>query len=250
MSSFDDIAVRMPDPFRLLWREKVSSTNDDLRALAEKGLAEGLVLVAEEQTAGRGRRGAEWFSAKGESLAFSILLRPKKPKAFWHRLSLVTGLSVAEALERFVPLAEIKWPNDVLIGGKKIAGILVEAGSDFVIVGIGINVNTETFPAGLAATSLAIERGEAVHRSEVLLAVVERFAHHSMRLGTGFEGLLAGIRERCHLTGHRVTLICADHRREGVVMGIGSGGELLLESEGKTESIVQADEVRLVTTTE
>jgi BirA family biotin operon repressor/biotin-[acetyl-CoA-carboxylase] ligase len=249
MSGFGHIAAQMPDPFRLLCREKVSSTNDELRELAEKGMAEGLVLVAEEQTAGRGRRGAEWFSPKAESLAFSILLRPTEPKVFWHRLSLVAGLAVAEALERFVPLAEIKWPNDVLIGGKKIAGILVEAGSDFVIVGIGINVNTDTFPAGLAATSLAIERGEKVQRGEVLLAVVERLAHRSTRLGTGFEELLAGIRERCHLTGHRVTLTCADRRREGVVKGIGSGGELLLESEGKTEAIVQADEVRLVATT-
>lgn len=246
MSDFDHIASQMPDPFRLLWRERVSSTNDELRALAEKGMAEGLVLVAEEQTAGRGRRGAEWFSPKGESLAFSVLLRPLDPKAFWHRLSLVAGLAVAEAVERFVPLAEIKWPNDVLIGGKKIAGILVEAGSDFVIVGIGINVNTDTFPEGLAATSLAIERGEDVPRGEVLLAVVERLAHHSNRLGGGFEGLLAGIRERCHLTGRRVTLTCAEKRREGVVRGIGMGGELLLECDGNIEQIVQADEVRLV----
>ena len=136
MSDFDHIAARMPDPFRLLWRETVSSTNDELRALAEKGMAEGLVLVAEEQTAGRGRRGAEWFSPTGESLAFSVLLRPSEPMAFWPRLSLAAGLAVAESLEKFVPLAEIKWPNDVLICGKKIAGILVEAGRDFVIVGI------------------------------------------------------------------------------------------------------------------
>jgi len=246
MSDFDHIAPQMPDPFRLLWREKVSSTNDELRALAEKGMAEGLVLVAEEQVAGRGRRGAEWFSPKGESLAFSVLLRPLEPKAFWSRLSLVAGLAVAEALEGYVPLAEIKWPNDVLIGGKKIAGILVEAGQDFVIVGIGINVNTEAFPEGLAATSLRIERGGEVAREEVLLAVVKRLAAHAGEIGSGFGDLLDGVRERCFLTGHRVTLSCADRRREGLVKGISPAGELLLEVDGKTEAIFQADEVRLV----
>ncbi|QTN31833.1 biotin--[acetyl-CoA-carboxylase] ligase [Akkermansiaceae bacterium] len=235
----------MPDPFRVLWRETVSSTNDELRALAEKGMAEGLVLVAEEQLAGRGRRGAEWFSPKGESLAFSVLLKPCQPKAFWPRLALVAGLAVAEALDRWVPLAEIKWPNDVMVGRKKIAGILVEAGADFVIVGIGINVNSTGFPPGLAATSMVMERGGELEREEVLLEVVTRLAHHVGNIGAGFDRLLGGVRERCFLTGHRVTLKCADKVREGCVRGIGAGGELLLEADGKTEAIFQADEVRL-----
>jgi BirA family biotin operon repressor/biotin-[acetyl-CoA-carboxylase] ligase len=244
MSDFAHIAAQMPDPFRLLWREKVSSTNDELRLLAEKGMAEGLVLVAEEQVAGRGRRGADWFSPKGESLAFSVLLRPTEPKAFWSRLSLVAGLAVAEALECYLPLAEIKWPNDVLIAGKKIAGILLEAGADFVVVGIGINVNSTDFPPGLGATSLAIERGGAVAREEVMLEVVTRLAGYSGEIGAGFDGLLGGVRERCFLTGNRVTLKCADRGREGLVKGIGPGGELLLEEDGKTEAIFQADDVR------
>jgi BirA family transcriptional regulator, biotin operon repressor / biotin---[acetyl-CoA-carboxylase] ligase len=246
MSEFDHIAAQMPDPFRLLWREKVSSANDELRELAEKGMAAGLVLVAEEQTAGRGRRGAEWFSPKGESLAFSVLLRPTEPKAFWSRLSLVAGLAVAEALEGYVPLAEIKWPNDVLIGGKKIAGILVEAGADFVIAGIGINVNTEEFPDGLAATSLKVECGREVPRAEVLLEVIARFARHAGRIENDFGSVLRGIRERCALTGRRVAYTSLGERREGLVKGIGGGGELLVEILGKTESLVQADEVRVI----
>ena len=87
MSAFDHVAASLPDPFRLLWREKVCSTNDELRALAEKGTTEGLILIADEQTAGRGRRGAAWLSPKGENLAFSVLLRPSESKALWHRLS-------------------------------------------------------------------------------------------------------------------------------------------------------------------
>jgi BirA family transcriptional regulator, biotin operon repressor / biotin---[acetyl-CoA-carboxylase] ligase len=246
MSRFGHIAARMPDPFRLLWRETVSSTNDELRTLAEQGMPEGLVLVAEEQTAGRGRRGAEWFSPKGESLAFSVLLRPCEPMAFWPRLSLAAGLAVAEALEKSVPLAEIKWPNDVMVGGKKIAGILAEAGGDFVIVGIGINVNTEKFPECLAATSLRVERAAEVAREEVLLEVVNRLARHTKKIGSGFGEVIAGVRERCFLTGQRVSFLAADKRREGVVKGIGPAGELLVEIDGVTESLVQADEVRIV----
>lgn len=244
MSNFQHIAARMPDPFRLLWRERVSSTNDELRTLAEQGMPEGLVLVAEEQTAGRGRRGADWFSPKGKSLAFSVLLRPTEPMATWPRLSLATGLAVTEALEKSVPLAEIKWPNDVLISGKKVAGILVEAGRDFVIVGIGINVNTEAFPPGLAATSIRIAHGAEVAREEVLLEVVQRLASHAPKIGSAFGEVIAAVRQRCFLTGRRVTLISADRRREGLVRGIGDGGEILLDGHDGLEALFQADEIR------
>jgi BirA family transcriptional regulator, biotin operon repressor / biotin---[acetyl-CoA-carboxylase] ligase len=246
MSPFDNIAALLPDPFRILWRETVSSTNDELRALAEKGSAEGLILIADEQTAGRGRRGAEWLSPKGENLAFSVLLRPTESKALWHRLSLAVGLAVAEALEVFLPAAEIKWPNDVRVSGKKISGILVEAGQDFVIIGIGINVNSTGFPEGLGATSLREELGDEVDRGEVLYQVMTRLAHRSGEIGVGFEGILKSIRERCALTGHRVSFLSADKRREGVVKGIGRAGELMVEIDGVTESLVQADEVRVM----
>ncbi|MFK7851545.1 MAG: biotin--[acetyl-CoA-carboxylase] ligase [Akkermansiaceae bacterium] len=247
MSAFDDVAAQMPDPFRLLWKESVSSTNDALRVLAEQGMGEGLVLVAEEQTKGRGRRGADWFSPMGESLAVSVLLRPVDPKEFWCRLSLAAGLAVAETLERFVPMAEIKWPNDVLIDGKKIAGILVEAGKDFVIVGIGINVNTEEFPEGLLATSLKIERGgEEIAREEVLSSLVEHLARHSTKIGSDFADLLESVREHCFLRDKRVTLNCADKVCEGVVRGIGPAGELLLDRGGIVERVFQANEVRVV----
>ncbi len=246
MSRFGDVAARMPDPFRILWRDSVSSTNDVLRELAMQGMGEGLVLVADHQTAGRGRRGAEWFSPKGEGLAFSILLRPEVAKAFWSRLALTAGLAVAEAVEELVPLAEIKWPNDVLVGGKKLAGILVEAGADFVIIGIGINVNTEEFPEELNATSLRIESGREVALEEILLAVVKRIATMAPRIVNDFEEILAGVRERCALTGKQVTYLSGGIQQAGLVKGIGPGGGLLIDWEGKTVSVLQADEVRVV----
>lgn len=246
MSVFDPVAPLLPDPFRVLWREKVTSTNDELRALAEKGMAEGLVLIADEQTAGRGRRGAAWLSPKGENLAFSVLLRPAASKALWYRLSLATGLAVAEALEKFVPAAEIKWPNDVRVSGKKIAGILVEAGADFVIVGIGINVNSTAFPEELAATSLREQSDRETARPQVLLEVMKRLARYSESIGADFGNLLSSIRERCALTGHPVSFLSADKRRQGIVRGIGPAGELLVETDGKTKPVFQADEVRLL----
>ena len=246
MNDFQHIASQLPDPFRLLWREQVGSTNDELRKLAEQGMGEGLVLVAEEQTAGRGRRGAVWVSPKGENLAFSILLRPIAPKALWHRLSLVAGLAVAEALENYVSLAEIKWPNDVRVGEKKIAGILVEAGKDFVIIGIGININSRKFPDELAATSLGEQTGRVYSRAEVLHEVVVRLSCYADRINQGYADSLKSIRERCALTGHRVSYLIADQRCEGIVRGIGTAGELMVETDEKLEGLVQADEVRIL----
>lgn len=236
----------MPGDFRVLWRAEVSSTNDELRALAEQGTGEGLVLIGEEQKAGRGRRGAAWFSPKGDGLAFSVLLKPGGNKGLWHRLSLVAGLAVAEAVEKFGMVAEVKWPNDVLVGGRKLAGILVEAGADFVIVGIGINVNAGEFPDGLNATSLKMECGEQVSRAEVLGEVVKRLAAYAPRIDADFNDLLDGVRERCALTGKTVALTIAGTRREGMVKGVAEGGELLVVLDGVLERVFQADEVRVV----
>lgn len=246
MNEYDQVAANMPGEFRVLWRSQVSSTNDELRILAEQGVGEGLVLIGEEQTAGRGRRGAAWFSPKGDGLAFSVLLRPGGNKSLWHRLSLVTGLAVAEAVEKFGVVAEVKWPNDILVSGRKIAGILVEAGADFVIVGIGINVNAEEFPKGLNATSLKLECGEGVPRSEVLAEVVKRMTRHATRIETDFDNLLNGVRERCALTGKAVSLTIAGKRCEGLVKGIAEGGELLILLDGAVERVLQADEIRVI----
>ena len=156
----------------------------------------------------------------------------------------MAGLAVAEAVEKFGVVAEVKWPNDVLVGGRKLAGILVEAGKDFVIVGIGINVNAGDFPEGLNATSLKMECGEEVSRAEVLAEVVKRLAVYAPRIDMDFDGLLDGVRERCALTGKSVALTIAGIRREGGVKGISEGGELLVEMGGVVERVMQADEVR------
>lgn len=245
---FTAAAADFPEPFRLMVRESVESTNDEVRDLARAGAADGLIVLAERQTAGRGRRGAAWFSPAGESLAFSILVRPEEPKALWPRLALAAGLAVAEAVETFGPQAGIKWPNDVWIGQRKAAGILVEAGADFAVVGIGLNVNTTGFPPEVAeiATSLRIETARVFSRAEVLGEIIRRFAGRRRQIGNDFDGLLSAVRLRCVLTGKRVTLTTASGPRAGTVEGIAAGGELLLRTETGLERLIQADEVRLL----
>jgi len=247
-AEFQDAASMFPDPFRLLVRETSTSTNDDLRKLATDGAPEGLVLLALDQTQGRGRRGAAWFSKPGESLAFSILVRPEEPKSLWPRLALAAGAAVAEAVESFGVEAGIKWPNDVWVRGLKIAGILVEAGKDFAIVGIGLNVGCREFPGEVAeiATSLAIETAADIPRAEVLGAVIRRFAAMQRQIGAEFDLLLSSVREHCVLTGKRVSLLTPGGVREGMVEGIAAGGELMFRTESGLEHLIQADEVRIL----
>ena len=226
--------AELPEGFHLDFRETTGSTNDDVREAARAGAPAGLVVVAERQQSGRGRRGAAWVCPPGEGLAFSVLLRPLEPKALWPRLSLAAGLAVAEGLDRHGVAAEVKWPNDIWIGGKKISGILVEAGEDFVVVGIGINVGVTEFPEALedSATSLALECGEA--------------PVWQAKIGTDFDELLRRFRERCALTGKQVRLTCADGVLAGEAAGIGDGGELLVRTPDGLRRIVQAEEVRVM----
>jgi len=243
---FPELASYLPAPFRLVVHEQAVSTNDEVRALAVSGEAGGLVLLALTQTGGRGRRGSTWVSTAGDSLAFSILIRPQEQKALWPRLALATGLAVAEALESFGPATGIKWPNDVWIKGRKVAGILVEAGADFVIVGIGLNVNTRCFPLEIAdiATSLGLETGSSHSLSEVLGEVIRRFALRHLQIGTEFNEMLDSVRQRCVLTGHHVSLTVSGSTRTGRVEGIAPGGELMLRTATGLENLIQADEVR------
>ncbi len=246
--NFSAVAANFPEPFRLLVRDQVQSTNDEVRALAEMGAADGLVLLTKNQTAGRGRRGAAWFSPPGESLAFSILVRPEQPKAWWPRLALATGLAVAEAIEAMGIPADIKWPNDVWIRGKKTAGILVETGVDFAVVGIGINVNATQFPPEVSeiATSLRLQSSQPFSDAEVMGEVIRKFAERRLQIGDDFGELISALRRHCILTGKRVALNTSNGRKIGTVEGISASGELILRTEAGLEHLIQADDVRLL----
>ncbi|BCX46234.1 biotin--[acetyl-CoA-carboxylase] ligase [Haloferula helveola] len=236
--------IALPDGWSIEWLEEVDSTNEHLK---RGSYQHGHVVVADRQTHGRGRRGAVWHSEPGGGLAFSVMLRPSEPRGLWPRLALAAGLAVAEGLGRLGIEAGVKWPNDVWIGDKKVAGILVEAVPEGAIVGIGLNVGTREFPEDISNTATSLWLADRVDRTreEVLEILLPPLAAWSARIGRDFGELLGSLRERCVLTGRAVTLDTAAGSESGVVRGIGDHGELLLESSDGIRPILQADQVRI-----
>ena len=215
--------------------DEVASTQSALAALASGGAPEGTVVTARHQTGGRGRQGRRWWDAPGESLLLSALLRPSIPPARIPELSLVAGLAITDALDAGAGLRGcIRWPNDVLIGGRKVCGILAEAmsvGTEHVgqiILGIGLNVNQTAFPVELAdgATSVRMATGRA-HEPERLLAAVLDALDRRYRewLAGGFAGLRAEWRGRATTIGARVLM---PDGRPGVAVDVAEDGALLV----------------------
>ena len=167
----------------LVYHKETGSTNLDVKALAEEGKPEGTLVVADMQTTGRGRRGRAWVSPSGEAIYMSLLLRPDCNPDKASALTLVMALAVVEALEEIDPDGcGIKWPNDVVMNGKKVCGILTEMSAEldaihYVVVGVGINVNQPSFEGELAdrATSLYMELGHKVNRSRFIARVMHYF---------------------------------------------------------------------------
>jgi BirA family biotin operon repressor/biotin-[acetyl-CoA-carboxylase] ligase len=197
-----------------VWRDvrvvdSTASTNADVAAAARAGEPEGLVLLAEKQTGGRGRLARSWVSPPRAGVYVSVLLRPAAPAATWPLLTLLAGLAVVEAVIAVGHVdARLKWSNDVLVDGRKLAGILAERVDDAVVVGIGINVSTT--PAELPAngTSLAIAGGSTdreVIAAEVLRALHRRYTGWRDTAGAG-TSVLASYREMCETIGSDVTV--------------------------------------------
>ena len=225
-------------------REETGSTNDDARAAAAAGAADGHVVVADRQHAGRGAHGRRWDSPGGTDLYLSIVARVPVAPAALPPLTLAVGLGAARALERLVPdeRATLKWPNDVMLAGKKCCGILVESTSlgakvESAVIGIGLDVNRERFGPELedVATSLRAVRGEPFDREEVLAllllcveAEVDRFVTYGSR------AIVGAVTERLAWRGRRVSL---DDVR-GELLGLRDDGALELRVEGVTRALL------------
>ena len=229
--------------------EELASTNDEAKRLAQGGAAEGTVVVAERQTAGRGRRGRVWQSVPG-NLFVSVVLRPAIAPIAAPPLAPAIGLAVALAVEDVAPLAaELKWPNDVRVGGRKVAGVLTEslvAGSTLsaVIAGIGLNVGAE-LPAELAeiATTLSREAVRNVRKSEVEEALLRRIADvYGRFLAGGFSALADEWRERDALAGQSVTIDAGSAKVTGDAVGIADDGAYRVRT-ASGETRVTAGEV-------
>ncbi len=235
--------------------EETDTTNNRARELALEGAPEGTLVVAEKQTAGRGRRGKVWESPLGTGIWMSLVLRPQIAPAEASVLTLLCGLATAEAIEAETGLsAGIKWPNDILINGKKAVGILTEMDCEmsevhFVIPGIGINVNTASFPPEIAeiATSLYLECGKTVSRRRLVHKVLERLEeHYETFLRTGsFAAMLEDYRKHCITLGKEVHVL----GREpffAEALDITPEGELLVRrADNGKEEVVFSGEVSI-----
>lgn len=235
---------------------ELDSTNNYARALAESSAPEGTVVIAEQQSRGRGRLGRRWVSPPYVNLYCSILLRPTLPPARAPQITLMAAVALSEAITEFSPVpALIKWPNDILVGGKKLAGVLTEAISDarrieFVILGIGVNVNyaPEAMPREIreSATSLAALAGRRINREDFLRRLIQDLDRcYAILQEDGFAALAPQWDARFGLKGRAVRIDMTDRSITGRVLGIDADGLLIVESGGGRERIVAGDVVPL-----
>lgn len=236
---------------------QTTSTNDEARRLADAGAAEGTVIRADHQTSGRGRYGRAWFASPGQNVLLSIILRPRLPADRLGLLTLAGAVAVANTIRDLTGLrASIKWPNDVLIHGRKVSGMLLESTQDagegtapgFVIVGIGVNVNQQDFPPDLAAgsTSLMLEIGRRVSCDELVDGLMTHFARHYLSVyEDGGATLRAAFVERMTGLGESTTLYFHGGRPPvaGRMAGLSSDGGLELELKDGRRLTFHAGEV-------
>jgi len=231
---------------------RTDSTNRVALELGHAGEPEGAVVVAEEQTAGRGRAGRAWHSERGTGLYVTLLLRPRLAPVQAPLLTMMAGISAQSAVAAVTGLnVDLKWPNDLLLAGKKIGGILTEMHAEptlvkFIIVGIGLNVNQEKFPADLAsqATSLRAETGKWHSRMELLARLLREFENDYNRLLR--EGSASVVRRfeevSTYAKGKKVSVVTANETFSGITAGLTPEGLLRVTREsGETVTVIAGD---------
>jgi BirA family biotin operon repressor/biotin-[acetyl-CoA-carboxylase] ligase len=232
--------------------ERCGSTNDEAAAWARAGAPHGALVVAEAQSAGRGRLRRAWHSPPGENLYFSTVLRPAIAPQLAPPLTLLAAVALAEAVAAHGATPALKWPNDLLLDGKKAAGILTEmataAGAiQHVIVGIGVNINARTFPPELpAATSLALALGRTVDRTRFAAALCDHLERWYERfLVEGAAPVVAAWRARSPLLGRPVEVDSAGERLRGIAEDIDPDGALRLRlADGRTHRVLAGEILR------
>lgn len=241
---------------RTFFFPKLDSTNAYLMKLAEQGEPEGTVVLTDEQTAGRGRFGRTWTAPPGTSLLVSVLLRPNVGLADSSKLSLVAALAVRRTLQGVAALSSaIKWPNDVLIHGRKVCGILAETTTSTgvgtkpaLVLGIGLNVNQDRqdFPVEFRdqATSLRIETGREQSRPLLLQTLLESLEGLALAfVQKGFPSLLDELRRSSAVIGKRVAVRIGAYSVEGVVDDLDDEGRLLMRMDTGSQTILNSGEV-------
>src|SRR3989304_1517083 len=243
----------------LSFHKELNSTNDTARELASKGAKEGFAVVADSQTKGKGRLGRRWESPASVNIYTSIILRPDIPPAHAPQLTLVAAVAMAETISKFLnngsgykPEPTVKWPNDILINSKKTAGILTEMSSEidrinFVVIGIGVNVNMpkKMLPEELrtVATSLREETGKEISRTDFIRTLylsIEKW--YKLYLKNGFEPIREAWNSYFNMAGKVVKVQQMDRVIEGVAVGIDADGTFLLQvKSGSVLRIISGD---------
>ncbi|MCK4738930.1 MAG: biotin--[acetyl-CoA-carboxylase] ligase [Deltaproteobacteria bacterium] len=237
----------------LLYFKELDSTNTKALQLAKEGATEGTTLIAETQSGGKGRLGKDWHSPPGVNIYTSIILRPKIAPQKAQSLTLMAAIAVAKTIEEFSPIKpSVKWPNDILVEGKKIAGILTEMSSEteqinHIALGIGINVNMkdQDFPNDICktATSLAVLKGEKIDRAEVARALysnVEKW--YKVFLDTDLSSIIDTWLNYFTSKGKKIC-VSGTPPTEGICMGIDSDGALLIKNDDGTTKRVLSGEI-------
>jgi len=249
-TALDIASVRRRLPHReISFFESITSTMHEAAIRAAAGCASGTAVVAEEQTAGQGRHGHSWHSEAGAGLYVSVVLRLALPPDSLPVLTLALGLATAEAITRVTDLIpDLRWPNDVMLGEKKTAGILVQLVDSVAIAGIGVNVNHSAFPPEIAgeAASLRLAAGSPQSREDLLTALLPAIDSFCRMLVEGGRGPVLDLfaRRSSYVRGKRVRVDQPGGAVEGVTAGLDPAGFLILRADDGSESLILAGGVR------
>ncbi len=235
----------------IIYYDTLDSTNNKARDMAIEGAEEGLVVIAEEQTKGRGRLGRVWTTPKLSSAAFSIAVRPSIKPEDASGLTLIMGDAVCRAIRKVTGLnAKIKWPNDIIVNGKKVCGILTEMNAEierinYIVLGVGININVDKFPEDIKhiATSLNLELGKLVSRKEIVAEVFNEFEMlYDDFKENGLKNIMDEFKSFSVTLGKKVRVISINEEFEGEAIDITDDGLLVVKLEdGSTRNVISGD---------
>lgn len=238
-------------PVEIIWRESVGSTNNEAKTLAVNGAPHFTCVTAEEQTGGKGRMGRVWVSPIHKGVYFSLLLRPPVSAEQAMGITVLAALAVCSTLRKTGLNAAIKWPNDILVHGRKICGILTEIsanmdGVEYVVCGIGINANLDkddlTEALSKIATSVLIETGQVTQRTKLLADVLKAFSYYyETFMQSGLKDLIGEYTAFSALHGKTVTLISPGTQETGLFRGFDEQAALLVEADGQIKRYIAGE---------
>lgn len=249
----EDIETAVFGKKDIFYYDIIDSTNNKAKELAASGAPEGSIVITEQQSAGRGRKGRSWLSSTGEGLCISLILRPSIPPTEISKITLMTAVAVSEALLALTEIdIKIKWPNDILVNRKKLAGILTEMSMevdaiDYVVVGLGLNVNSSissfTDEVKDIATSLKIETGNQYSRAQVVKLFLTWFEKLYFEVQKkGFHSIIKRWKELSNIIGKNVSVDEAGQTLNGVVKDIAEDGTLILvDTNNQIQKIISGD---------